>query len=149
MDAIAPTRKQLAARSTGKLMRRLLQEFRLKLDDRLKEHDITSAQVRLLFETRERPGITGAQLARALHVTPQSVQTMMARAVTQGWLVRGTHLENGRLVTLRLTPAGTRLLRLADQAARELESEVWSGVSLTQIRTVAAIFERALQNLNS
>ena len=135
------------ARSTGKLMRKLMMGFRARLDEELKDHHVSSAQLRLLFEVRERPGGSGAQMARACLVTPQSAQAMLVRAVEHGWIVRGKDAENERLVTVRLTPKGQKLLEYAEGVAREIEAEMWAGISLAEIRTVRAILERGARNL--
>jgi DNA-binding MarR family transcriptional regulator len=106
-------KKDVEARRMGKLMRRMLVGFKARLDEELKDHAVTTAQLRFLYEVRERPGGSGAQMARACFVTPQSAQAMLTRAVERGWIVRGKDPENERLVTLRLTPAGRKLLEYA------------------------------------
>ena len=132
------SRRQQSSRDTDKLMKRVMRGIYGQMDEVLSASGITAAQVRLLAEVRERPGSTGAQLARAL---------VVARALKSGWLRRGVHEENSRLVTLRLTPAGTRLLAEADLVARKLEAELWAGVSLAEMGQVRAILERCLANL--
>ncbi len=131
-----------------KLIRRMLTGFRLHLDDELRAKKVTTAQLRFLHEVKERPGSSGAQMARACFVTPQSAQTMMVRAVERGWVRRGKNAENGRVVTAELTPAGERLLRYADGVLSRMEAEVWSGVGLPELRTMNAVLERGLRNLD-
>ena len=128
-------------------MRRLLVGFRARLDEQLKDHQVTTAQLRLLHEVRERPGGSGAQVARACFVTPQSAQAMLARAVERGWIARGKDAENERLVTVRLTAAGEKLLAYAEGVAKEIEAEVWAGVSVAEVLAVSGILERVLGNL--
>jgi DNA-binding MarR family transcriptional regulator len=67
--------------------------------------------------------------------------------VERGWVVRGTDDENHRLVTARLTPAGERLLAYADGVLAQLSAEVWSGISLAELREMNAVIERGLENL--
>jgi DNA-binding MarR family transcriptional regulator len=129
------------------LIRNLLLALKARMDDELRARHLTGAQGRFLREVKERPGSSGAQLARACNVTPQSAQAMMARAVQRGWVVRGTHPENHRLVTARLTPAGERLLAHADGILARLEEEMWTGVSFTQLRQMNAVLESGLKNL--
>jgi DNA-binding MarR family transcriptional regulator len=131
------------------LMRRLLVALKGRLDDELREKHLTSAQWRFLNEVKERPGSSGAQLARACYVTPQSAQAMMAYAVERGWVTRGTHAENHRLVTARLTPKGERLLAYAHEVLARLEAEVWAGVSLGDLREMNRVMERGLKNLDA
>jgi DNA-binding MarR family transcriptional regulator len=128
-------------------MRRVLLGFKARLDDELRGQHVTSAQLRFLHEVQERPGASNAQLARACYMTPQSAQAMLVRAVEQGWVVRGKSAENGKLVTVRLTRAGTRLLAYADGVLAELEAEVWHGVSLAELRGMNGTLRHGLGNL--
>jgi DNA-binding MarR family transcriptional regulator len=129
------------------LMRRVLLGFKGRLDDELRTKNVTSAQLRFLHELKERPGSSGAQLARACFVTPQSAQAMTSRAVERGWIVRGKSPDNDRLVTAQLTTAGERLLAYADGVLARLEAEVWAGVPMPELRAMNATLERGLVNL--
>jgi MarR family transcriptional regulator, organic hydroperoxide resistance regulator len=142
-----PEKRVAEMRRIKTLMRRLMVHVRARLDDELRVKKVTTAQLRFLHEVKERPGSSGAQMARACYVTPQSAQAMMARAVERGWVVRGTDAENHRLVTARLTPAGERLLVYADGVLTRLEAEIWAGVSLGELREMNGVIERALANL--
>lgn len=128
-------------------MRRVLLGFKARLDDALRSKNATTAQMRFLREVKERPGSSGAQMARACYITPQSAQAMMARAVEHGWIVRGKSTENDRVVTVRLTPAGERLLAFADGVMEQLEAEVWHGVAIAELRAMNDVMELGLLNL--
>jgi len=140
-------RRAAEARRSASLMRRVLLGLKARMDDELRSKHLTSAQWRFLTELKERPGSSGAQMARACHVTPQSAQAMMARAVKHGWVVRGKSPESDRVVTARLTPAGERLLAYADGILARLEAEVWVGVGLAEMHALNATLERGLANL--
>ena len=144
-----PKGRDAELRRSNTLMRRLLLGFKGRLDDELRARNVTTAQLRFLTEVKERPGSTGAQMARACYVTPQSAQAMMVRAVAHGWVERGTNAENHRLVTARLTPEGERLLAYADGVLAQLEVEVWQGVSVADLKTMNGLLERGLSNLEA
>ena len=129
------------------LMKRLQTGFRNRLDEALRDKNATTAQIRMLYEVRTRPGATGAQIARACFVTPQSAQAMLVLAAARGWIIRGKDPENSRLVTARLTPAGERLLHFADEVFSRIEAEVWAGVPLAQLRAANDLLERGLKKL--
>ncbi len=136
-------------RRSAMLMRRVLLGFKARLDDELRPKNVTTAQLRFLTEVKERPGGSNAQMARACYVTPQSAQAMLVRAVEHGWVARGKSAENDRLVTARLTPEGERLLAYADAVLAKLEAEVWTGVSVKELRAMSETLERGLVNLES
>jgi len=142
-----PNRKAAEATRSVTLMRRVLLGFKAKLDDELRTRNATTAQMRFLREVKERPGSSGAQMARACLITPQSAQAMMARAVQHGWIVRGKSAENDRVVTARLTPEGERLLAYFDGVMQRLEAEVWGGVSIAELRAMNELLERGLAEL--
>jgi len=141
-------RRPAEMRRGAMLMRRVLLGFKARLDDELRPRNVTTAQLRFLTEVKERPGASGAQMARACYVTPQSAQAMMVRAVERGWVVRGKDAENDRVVTARLTPAGERLLAYADGVMARLEIEVWDGVALGDLRAMNVVLGRGLENLD-
>ena len=147
MKERTPTRRQAEARRSLKLMRGVLNGFRMRLDEQLRARNVTTAQLRLLNEVKQRPGASGAQIARACEVTPQSAQAMMVRAVARGWVVRGKNAENDRLVTARLTPAGQRLLGHAYAILTGLETEVWAGAGTAELRGFNDVLERGLARL--
>jgi len=147
MNAPKSDKRQKQLRRAGKLLRRLLVASRSRLDEELKPQEVTSAQLRMLYEVRERPGASGAQLARACAVTPQTAQAMLARAVQRGWLARGKDAENHRLVTFRLTGAGVRMLEHGEAAARGIETQVWRGIRNEEVAALSATLERALANI--
>ncbi len=143
----AGSRRAAETRRGNTLMRRLLVGLKGRLDDALRDRQVTSAQLRFLHEVKEHPGASGAQMARACYVTPQSAQALLVRAVERGWVVRGKDAENDRLVTARLTPAGERLLAYADEVLARLEAEVWAGVPLQDLRAMNSVIERAIGNM--
>lgn len=136
------------ARRSSALMRRVLLGFKARLDDELRAKNVTTAQLRFLREVKEHPGSSGAQMARACYVTPQSAQAMMVRAVARGWVVRGQDAANERVVTARLTPAGERLLAYADGVLEKLEAQVWRTAKVAELRTMNDLLERGLNRLN-
>lgn len=149
MDSERRTRRALETRRSVKLIRRMLLGFRARLDEDLRPRKVTTAQLRFLREVQERPGGSGAEMARACSVTPQSAQAMMARAVEHGWVVRGKDPRNERVVTARLTRTGERLLAYADEVMMRLEAEVWAGVGVSELRAMNELLERGLLNLEA
>ena len=129
------------------LLKQLVHGLRGRLDDELRAQHLTSAQLNFLKQVKEHPGGSGAQLARACRVTPQSLQAMMVRAVRHGWVVRGKNAENGRLVTMRLTSAGERLLGHAYEVLERLEDEIWDGVKMADLRVTNSVLERGVKRL--
>ncbi len=134
-------------RQTLRQMKTMLIAFRGRLDDELKPMGVTTAQMQMLEAIRTQPGSSGAQLARAYRVTPQTAQGFLARAEREGWIVRGKDAENDRLVTRSLTGEGLRLLKEADGVARAIEKRLWRGTSEVELGVMRAVLVRCVGNL--
>ena len=136
-----------ATRQVTELMRDLLLGVRLELDERLRPHGVTSAQLKVLRQIDDGGRLTGARVARLCHVTPQTVQALMARSERSGLVRRGTDPENERLVLWSLTPAGKRLMRRAEAIFEEVQAQVWAGLSAEQLAKLGEVLGVGVQNL--
>jgi MarR family transcriptional regulator, organic hydroperoxide resistance regulator len=136
-------------RHVTKLVKRIFIEFRTLMDKKLRPYGATIAQVRLLLAIRSAPGSSGAQLARQCEVTPQSAQALIEKAEESGWIIRGKDSRNERIVTASLTPAGEKLLKVADRSIRKLEAKAWKDVSPRTLGNLIELFEQCLENLGS
>src|SRR4051794_31230652 len=81
---------------------------------RLRPRGTAAAQSSLLISIHTDPGLTGAELARRLNVTPQAVASQVARLVERGQLERRPHPRHRHVQELHLTDAGRDALRHAD-----------------------------------
>jgi DNA-binding MarR family transcriptional regulator len=129
-------------------MKRIVAHFQASVDDQLRPHGATIAQVRLLVAIRNTPGSSGAQLARECGVTPQSAQVLIQRAQEAGWIERGKDRVNDRIVTATLTSKGERLLRAADRIVRGIEAKLWKGIRPAVLDELIGVLERCLANVD-
>lgn len=70
------------------------------------ELGLTTAQLRVLFLTREAPGVTAGELATRLAVTPPTISGIVDRLVKLGLVRREDDESDRRLVRNHLTDAG-------------------------------------------
>jgi DNA-binding MarR family transcriptional regulator len=146
MDSKTSTGRAAEARQCGKLMRHLVFTVRAHMDEALRDKQVTTAQLRFLYEVKQSPGISGAAAARACGVTPQSAQAMLVRAVERGWVERGKDAKHGHTGTLTLTRAGKSVLANANEELLALEARVWHGVRKEELRAIRETLKRALAN---
>lgn len=135
-------------RHAEKLMKRIMQHFKAVLDEQLRPHGATIAQVRLLWAIRRAPGSSGAQLSRECDIKPQTAQALIHRAEEAGWIVRGKDAVNDRIVTATLTREGERLLQTADSIVRSIESKLWKGIRPAAIEELIRVLEQCLANVH-
>jgi DNA-binding MarR family transcriptional regulator len=74
------------------------------------------AQLELLSTLAEHPGARPGQLARLLHLRPNTVTTMVSALAVQGMIERATSAGDRRAIELTMTDAGQQAVR-AWQAA--------------------------------
>lgn len=70
------------------------------------ELGLTTAQLRVLFLTREQPGVTAGELAHRLGVTPPTISGIVDRLVKLGLVRREDDDSDRRLVRNHLTEDG-------------------------------------------
>lgn len=118
------------------------------MDEELRPHGATIAQIRLLWAIRSAPGSSGAQLSRQCEITPQTAQALIERVEESGWIVRGKDTVNERIVTASLTPAGEDLLKTADRLAKGFEAKLWQGISEPAVDGLVKVLAQCLRNIS-
>ncbi|GAA4839854.1 MarR family winged helix-turn-helix transcriptional regulator [Saccharopolyspora rosea] len=118
-------------------LRRLV---RRKLRPEMPGPRLRGAHVELLRLVEERPGVGVTAAARALHMAPNSVSTLVNQLLDDGMLSRATDPEDRRAARLHLTDAAARRLESWRAARSEL---VGGGVAELPASDVAAL-EQAL-----
>lgn len=141
------TTKKLEARRCSDALRDLFQQFRLRFEEELRGTGVTLPQLRMLKMIEGQQGMSAAAIARECHVTPQTLHTMLARAVREGWIVRGSSEQNQRFVTASLTPSGQALVQVGTDLRERLEEVIWRGVPLETMEAVRAALESCVVKL--
>jgi DNA-binding MarR family transcriptional regulator len=141
--------KAAAAQRLTHAMRDLLIAYKAALEESLRPYGLTLPQLRLLHAVAERQDVSSAAIARECHVTPQTLQAMMTRAVREGWILRERSESNQRILTASLTPRGRRLLDRGEQFARKIEEQLWKDTSATRLCEVAELLELGTETIAS
>src|ERR1700719_1137251 len=101
--------RQAGTRRAAQMMKRIMIHFRSQMDEKLRPQGVTTAQLHVLKVIRDEPGASGAQLARACYMTPQSAQALLKSLEHGGWITRTKDPENERILIAQLTPSGGEL----------------------------------------
>lgn len=139
--------RQTNKRRAAQMMKRILIHFRGLMDEKLRPQGVTTAQVQMLKAIRDEPGMSGAQLARACYVTPQSAQALLKGLEEDGWVLRSKDPVNERILNASLTSAGEKLLLIAEKEAKVIEARLWDGVPELSVERMNRVLERCLANL--
>lgn len=116
------------------------------LDRALKDVDLTLAQFSALAHIARRPGLSNADLARALLISPQATTTLTSRLTRRG-LVERPSAPRGKVCPVRLTESGVRTLLAAEEIAVAAERDALSVLTAHQLSQVSTLLERLLTHL--
>lgn len=126
-DEIEPVGDGLQERVAWALRQAEMSVQALK-EQRLRPLGMVPAHYALLMTVHREPGLTGAELARRLSVTPQAVASLVARLEQRGQLERRTHPRHRHVQELHLTDAGREVLRAADTVITAIEEQILQGL---------------------
>ena len=115
-------------------------------DERLSTLGISLTQTVSLLHLRRAPGLTGAELARQLQITPQSTATLLAQLENRAWVTRRVHPVHRNLVEAELTVAGSRLLDEAVRLMDEVDNAVVAGLDTAACRELEAALDHCMRN---
>ena len=139
--------RKAATRQAAQMMKRIMVHFRSQMDEKLRPQGVTTAQLHMLKVIRDEPCGSGAQLARACYMTPQSAQALLRSLEDGGWITRTKDRVNERILIAQLTPSGVELLDTAARLARVIEKRLWQGVPDSGVEALNRTLMRCLANL--
>jgi DNA-binding MarR family transcriptional regulator len=91
------------------------------------------------------PGITSRQLCTSLGILPPNLVGMVNSLQKRELITRLPHPHDGRAMGLHLTPGGQKLMREAERTAAQLESEVASRLSASELKTLLKLLKKVYQ----
>ena len=110
-----------------------------EVNESVKEHGVTTAQIGVLRQLTNQPGLSGAELARRLLITPQGVQLALTALEKRGLVERKQDPQHGRILQVFLTDEGRAVASavVADAvAAHERVFGVLSDEEQEQLKTL-------------
>jgi DNA-binding MarR family transcriptional regulator len=110
-------------------------------------HGLTPYQYGALSVLARNPGASGADLARAINITPQAMNGVLATLEREGLIERHPHPTHGRIVQATLTSEGQRRLESANPTVRALERAIERDFTSDEIATIKTWLVTAAQRL--
>jgi DNA-binding MarR family transcriptional regulator len=133
-----PTDKDDSHTSTVYLLKRTELAVRGCLEVALMPFGLTPTQLLMLVRLkRSAEGLSGAELARAAGVRPQSITDLVGPLEREGLITRRESPEHKRILKITLSPAGEQLLERAFPVTQQLEQELLGnleGAELERLR---------------
>ncbi|UUU28991.1 MarR family transcriptional regulator [Streptomyces sp. CA-210063] len=116
-------------------------------EQRLRPLGLAASHYTLLISVHAEPGLTGAELARRLNVTPQAVASLVARLESRGQLERREHPRHRHVQELHLTDAGREALRAADKVISDIEVQITDGLGAEEGAQLRALLDRVAETV--
>lgn len=109
---------------------------------RMERLGLRPVEFSVLSLVRHNPGITSRQLCSALGILPPNLVGMVARFERRALIRRERHAEDGRAVSLYLTPTGEHLMIEAEQTASQLEIDATPRLTAAERRTLMKLLRK-------
>jgi DNA-binding MarR family transcriptional regulator len=131
--------------SLGKLLKRSEQTLLRAKSAAVRTVGLTLPQYVALAELAERPGITGAELARACLVSPQAMMVVLKAMEEQGLAERTQHPRHQTVLEIHLTSVGREALSAARKRAEPIEERIAKALSREELETLRALLRRCIE----
>jgi|SRR6516225_3430797 DNA-binding MarR family transcriptional regulator len=128
------------------LIKRAEIEITARLSLVLEEFSLTPIQYSLLyFIDIDKGDLSSAQLSRRFSVTPQSMNELVQLLEKKKLLKKNIDPAHRRILRISLTKKGKQLLEKSSKALDELEENLFSGLSLTEINELRHLLGMILE----
>jgi DNA-binding MarR family transcriptional regulator len=139
-------------RSLGFLVKQVHHLMRLGIEERMRaarlDH-MTHAHAVTLHSLIAAPGCSGAELARAAMVTPQTMNAILVTLEAQGLVERKPNPQHGRILATFITEKGRRHFERGVAAADGFLESMEAALSPTERRNLRRLLLRCLQQLGA
>lgn len=131
--------------SLGKLLKRSEQALLRAKSAAVKTVGLTLPQYVALAELAKRPGITGAELARACLVSSQAIMVVLKAMEEEGLVERTQHPLHQTVLEIHLTSVGREALSAARKRAGPIEQRIAEALSKEEVETLRALLRRCIE----
>ena len=109
---------------------------------------LSMARAEVIWVLRRQGPATQRELAQALRCTPRNVTGLLDALQTAGLVARGPHPTDRRATLVTLTDAGTTLAADWHAGYQQSASQLFDGVSGTDLDTFVAVLDLVLGRLS-
>jgi DNA-binding MarR family transcriptional regulator len=140
--------KETGMELTEKLLWLLKQAFYFSLtsvNDAISGHGVSTAQIGVLRQLSNEPGLSGAELARRLLISPQGVQLALTALEHRGLVERKQDPQHKRILRAYLTDEGRNVVLRVLTDALAAHDEVFGVLSPDEQETLRALLSRVVE----
>jgi DNA-binding MarR family transcriptional regulator len=126
--AANPVGPPVSAPRIAYLIYRVERRLRVRLDEAVAAHGITTTEFVTLSVLRDRDGLSCAQLARWAFVTPQAMNLVISALQRRALIRRRPDPHHGRVLRASVTAKGLRVLERCDRTMDAIEADMLEGL---------------------
>jgi DNA-binding MarR family transcriptional regulator len=135
----------MAAR-TVYLIKRIETEVTAQMNNSLSDFGITLSQFIVLnFVKDNQSDLSSAQLSRRFKMTPQSMNETVSLLQSKELIVKNADSDNKRILRISLTEKGIDLLNNCNTAIDDVEKELFSTLTETELDSLRLLIGSILQ----
>ena len=133
----------------GYLIYRVERRLRVRLDEAVAGHGITTTEYVTLSVLRERDGLSCAQLARWAFVTPQAMNLVISALERHALVRRRPDPHHGRVLRASVTAKGLKVLERCDRDMDAIEADMLDGLPAEMINAVREALHSCAHSLEA
>jgi DNA-binding MarR family transcriptional regulator len=114
----------------------------------LREIGVPGSHYSVLISVQTNPGLTGAELARLMGVTPQAVALLVAKLTDRGLIERRAHPRHRNIQELHLTDAGRMELTKAERIVSHLERHLRASLGDQRYGQLRELLGQVMEHLS-
>lgn len=115
------------------------------VNDAVSEHGVSAAQIGVLRQLATEPGLSGAELARRLLITPQGVQLAIKTLEKRGLVQRRPDPQHARILKAYLTDRGREVAAAVVSDAIAAHEAVFGVLTSEEQQTLRDLLERVVE----
>jgi DNA-binding MarR family transcriptional regulator len=115
------------------------------VNDAVSDHGVSTAQIGMLRQLANEPGLSGAELARRLLISPQGAQLALKELERRELVERRQDPEHGRILRAYLTKRGRKVADSVVSDAIEAHHKVFGVLSLEEQETLRELLGRVIE----
>ena len=115
------------------------------VNEAISDYGVSTAQIGLLRQLAGEPGLSGAELARRLLITPQGVQLALSALERRGLVERKQDPHHGRILQAYLTQEGRAVTSAVVSEAVAAHDQVFGVLTPDEQETLRALLARVIE----
>jgi DNA-binding MarR family transcriptional regulator len=138
----------LSIELTDNILWLLKQAFYFSLtsvNDAVKPHGVSTAQIGVLRQLANQPGLSGAELARRLLISPQGVQLALTALEKRALVERKQDPQHGRILQAFLTEEGRGIAAAVVSDAVEAHDKVFGVLNRDEQEQLRALLGKVVE----